>query len=240
MKEVINMSNPKVEVLPIEKGATTDLNNVNKHTQRGEALVENSLRKRGAFRSVASAGKGVKIPVVYAGNLTLEKAVEAGFKEVVNVHVTGDQLVNVVRDDIEPGSQEAVALGLEDNESAKQSYNPDIDVLAALTAGDSALLANLQKEDKVFGHMLSGMVGGMAGYVRPGFDDIIEKFEEPDGVRGKSKADGNWFYVEIYGNDDLFAELGDILKEGLASDHQIKPEFFEKIVRSYAEHAGDG
>ncbi len=74
---------PRVEVIPIEEGATTDPNNINKHTLRGRALVENSLQRRGAFRSIASAGKGVETPVVYAGNLTLQTAVEAGFKEYI-------------------------------------------------------------------------------------------------------------------------------------------------------------
>ncbi len=50
------MSNPKIEVLPIDKGATPDLQNVNKHTQRGRGLHENSMRKRGAGRSIFSAG----------------------------------------------------------------------------------------------------------------------------------------------------------------------------------------
>ena len=148
---------PRIEVLPIESGATTDPNNVNKHTLKGRKLVENSLQRRGAFRSIASAGKGVEVPTVYAGNLTLETAVEAGFKEIVNVHVRGDQLVNVVRDDVEPGSAQAIALGLEDNESGKQSYNPDIDILAALAAGDNAILSKLREEDKTFNGMLERM-----------------------------------------------------------------------------------
>jgi len=152
------MSEPRVEVLPIEQGATPDPNNVNKHTARGGTLVSNSLQKRGAFRSIASAGKGAETPVVYAGNLTLQTAVDAGFTEIVNVHVRGDQLVNVVRDDIEPGSAEAIALGLEDNESAARSYNPDIDILAALAAGDGAILSALRKEDGIFGDMVGDML----------------------------------------------------------------------------------
>lgn len=148
---------PKVNVLPIEQGATPDPQNANKHTARGGALLENSLQRRGAFRSIASAGKGVDVPVVYAGNYTLEKAAAAGFKEIVNVHVTGDQLVNVVRDDIAPHTAEAIALGLEDNEIGKQSYSPDIDLVASLAAGDSAILSALKREDKVFGGILEGM-----------------------------------------------------------------------------------
>lgn len=151
------MTDPLIEVLPIEQAATPDPNNINRHTARGGALVVNSLQRRGAFRSIASAGKDAQTPVVYAGNLTLEKAVEAGFTEVVNVHVTGNQLVNVVRDDVAPGSPEAIALGLEDNESGKQSYNPDIDILAQLAAGDDAILSALRKEDKTLNRMIEGI-----------------------------------------------------------------------------------
>jgi hypothetical protein len=146
-----------IEILPITNGATPDPANVNKHTKKGGKLLENSIRKRGAFRSIASAGKGVSVPVVMAGNFTLEKAIDAGITEVVNVHVTGNQIVNVVRDDIAPGTAEAIALGIEDNEIGKQSYNPDIDLLASMTAGDNAVLAQLRDEDKIFGGMLEGM-----------------------------------------------------------------------------------
>ena len=148
---------PRVEVLPIALAATTDPHNVNKHTQRGSGLLSNSLRKRGAFRSIASAGKGVKTPVVMAGNLTLETAADVGFTEVVNVHVTGNQLVNVVRDDLEPNSAAAIALGLEDNEIGKQSYNPDIDILAAVMA-DPAMQA-LREEDKMLADLVAGITG---------------------------------------------------------------------------------
>ena len=166
---------PRVEVLPIEQGATPDPANVNKHTQRGGGLLENSLRKRGAFRSIASAGKGAETPVVYAGNLTLQKAVEAGFTEIVNVHVTGNQIVNVVRDDIAPGSPEAAALGIEDNEIGRVSYNPDIDILAALAAGDSALLSAVRQQDDIFNGLIDGAMNTPIDYAAewqgmPGFE----------------------------------------------------------------------
>lgn len=151
------MTKPKVEVLPIEQGATPDTMNLNKHTQRGGGLLENSIRKRGAFRSIASAGKGVDVPVVYAGNFTLEKAIDAGFTEIINVHTTGNQLVNIVRDDVAPGTVEAVALGIEDNEIGKVSYSPDTDLLAQMAVGDNALLSVLRKEDKVLNDLLEDM-----------------------------------------------------------------------------------
>jgi DNA modification methylase len=144
----------KVEVLPIEQGATPDPNNVNKHTQRGRGMHENSMRKRGAGRSIFSAGKGAEVPVTIGGNQTLEIAAQLGM-EVINVHTTGNQIVNVVRDDIAPGSPEFYALAIEDNEIGKQSYNPDLDILAAVMA-DPAMQA-LKAEDRI----LTGIVEGM-------------------------------------------------------------------------------
>ena len=168
------MTDVKVEVKTLDD-LEPDPNNVNKHTVRGHTLVENSLRKRGAFRSIASAGKDTETPVVYAGNLTLEKAIDAGFTEIVNVHVRGDQLVNVVRDDLAPGSAEAIALGISDNEIGKQSYSPDIDLLAALAAGDNAVLSALRAEDKVFSSMVEGM-GLKEGDNTGGNEVIPEQF----------------------------------------------------------------
>ena len=176
---------PRVEVLPIAEAATTDPHNVNKHTQRGTGLLGNSLRKRGAFRSIASAGKGVKTPVVMAGNLTLETAADVGFTEVVNVHVTGNQLVNVVRDDLEPNSAAAIALGLEDNEIGKQSYNPDIDILAAVMA-DPAMQA-LREEDR----MLADIVDGMGGNQR------IKTLEELAAEYGESEEDDFHPFIKL-------------------------------------------
>lgn len=183
----------RVDVLPIAEAATPDPHNANRHTQRGGGMLENSLRKRGAFRSIASAGKGAEVPVVYAGNYTLEKAVTAGFTEIVNVHVTGNQLVNVVRDDIEPFSAEAVALGLEDNEIGHLSYSPDIDIIAALTVGDGALLAALQKSDDVLRGMLEGMgiKNGEPGDAEPQIDRAEILLEKWGVVRGDLWAIGS-------------------------------------------------
>ena len=148
------MNNPRVDVLPIDQGATPDLQNVNRHTQRGRGLHENSMRKRGAGRSIFSAGKGVDVPVVMGGNQTLEIAATLGM-EVINVHTNGQAIINVVRDDIVPGSPEFYALALEDNYVANVSYNPDLDILAAVMA-DPAMQA-LKNEDKMLADIASGM-----------------------------------------------------------------------------------
>lgn len=146
----------KVEVKRIED-LIPDPNNINKHTQKGHGLVENSIRRRGVGRGILAAGKNTEKPVIMAGNLTHEKARDAGIDEVIFVHTTGNQLVVTVRDDLDPNSPEAIALGIEDNESGKQSYNPDIDLLATMTAGDNGILSALKNDDKVFGDLLKGM-----------------------------------------------------------------------------------
>lgn len=228
-------NNVKIEVLPIADGATPDPNNVNKHTQRGQTLLQNSLRKRGAFRSIASAGKDAETPVIYAGNLTHEMAVDAGFTEIVNVHVTGTQLVNVVRDDIAPGSPEAIALGLEDNEIGKQSYQPDIDVIAALCAGENAVLMSIKKQDSILCDMINGIHGASSDYTRPNFDSIIETFDAPQGDRGKSEKDGNWLYVEFYGQDETFNAIMERIKPYMKSLHQIDSEFFHRLTMTISD-----
>jgi hypothetical protein len=101
----------RVEVLPIDQAATLDDNNMNKHTPDGARKLKNSLEKRGAFRSIASAGKGTGTPKIGAGNLTYATAKAAGVTEVVNVHIKKGQLVNVVRDDLAPDDVDFFCVG---------------------------------------------------------------------------------------------------------------------------------
>lgn len=145
----------QVEVVPIEESATTDLLNTNKHSQRGRGREENSMRRRGIFRPIAAAGKGVELPVIGAGNQTFEIANEIGIKEAIVVHTTGSQIIINVRDDVAPGSAEFHALAIEDN--ATVDFVPDLDLISTLAAGDSAILSALRAEDKIFNSMVEGM-----------------------------------------------------------------------------------
>ena len=148
---------PKVEVRPLTDALPDDAN-MNKHTQRGVKYLENSMRRRGFFRPIAAAGKGVENPVVKAGNLTQETAVNIGLdQEAIFVYTDGTRPIVHVRTDIAPDSAEAAALALEDNRIAEESLNWDIDVLAALAQGESAVLAALRREDKVLNSVIEGM-----------------------------------------------------------------------------------
>jgi hypothetical protein len=148
---------PRVEVRPLTD-ALPDNANVNKHTARGSKLLENSMRRRGFFRPIAAAGKGVEHPVIKAGNLTQETAVNIGLdQEAIFVYTDGTRPIVHVRTDIAPDSVEAAALAIEDNRVAEESLDWDLDLLATLAAGDSAILAALRKEDQTFSGMLERM-----------------------------------------------------------------------------------
>ena len=157
---------PKIEVKTLDD-LLPDANNINRHNQRAHGLLENSIRKRGMGRGILAAGKNTEKPIIMAGNLTHEKARDAGVEEVIFVHTTGNQMVVTVRDDLDPTSADAIAMGIEDNAIADISYSPDIDLLATMAAGDNAVLSALRKDDKIFGGMLEGM-----GAVTPNFKPV--------------------------------------------------------------------
>jgi len=174
---------PKIEVRNITD-LQPDPNNINKHTVRGHTIVENSIRKRGVGRGILAAGKA-DVPVILAGNLTHEKARDAGIEEVVFVHTTGNQLVVNVRDDLDPESADAIALAIEDNESQRLSYAPDLDLVAQLAAADTGVLAELRKQDKIFDGMIEGMgIKGEMVDAEPQIDraeELLEKWQVKSG-----------------------------------------------------------
>ncbi len=50
---------------------------------------------------------------------------------------------------------------------------------------------------------------------------------------GKPKGDGNWFYVEYYGEEQgkVFEELKELIGDYMLTGHEIDPEFFASMVR---------
>lgn len=100
-----------------------DPQNANQGTPRGHALIEQSVRQRGAGRSGLAARDGTML----AGNQTLLKMAELGIP-IKPVHTTGDEWVVVIRDDLDPESEDARLISLEDNRSSEVglSWNPDV------------------------------------------------------------------------------------------------------------------
>ena len=110
------------------KDLIPDDNNFNKGTDEGRELVEQSLRKLGAGRSVLTDKNGN----IIAGNKTVEGALNAGITRAIMVKTNGDQLVVVVREDLDISdlnSTTARELAFVDNRSAQVGLSWDIQEL---------------------------------------------------------------------------------------------------------------
>lgn len=105
---------------------TPDHNNANEGTERGRRMLETSLEKLGAGRSIVLD----KNRRVIAGNKTLEVAHDIGLDEIVVVRTNGRQLVAVQRDDLDLADDEGEArqLAYADNRVGQTSlkFAPDV------------------------------------------------------------------------------------------------------------------
>jgi hypothetical protein len=102
-----------------------DKRNANKGTERGAYMLEESLRKYGAGRSILIDKHGN----VIAGNKTLEQAGSIGMDEVLVVKSDGKKLVAVQRTDLDLDSPQARALAYADNRVSEIDYALDVDML---------------------------------------------------------------------------------------------------------------
>lgn len=92
-----------------------DDRNFNKGTEAGRRLIEESLRKFGAGRSVLLD----KNNRIIAGNKTIENAESVGLGDVLIVETDGRQIVAVKRTDIDLDSEKGRELALADNATNK-------------------------------------------------------------------------------------------------------------------------
>ena len=117
----------------ITEGDITDLvpdrENGNLGTERGQKLIEASLREDGAARGIVIDANNN----VIAGNRTLEGAVEIGLEKAIIVETTGDQIVVTKRMDwdlYDKEDQSARRYSWRDNQAAVASINFDPEMLA--------------------------------------------------------------------------------------------------------------
>lgn len=116
-----------MRTVPIED-LILDAHNANKGTVRGRAMVEQSLKKLGAGRSILIDKHGH----VIAGNKTLEAARKAGRKTVTVIQTDGDELVAVRRGDLDLDSEKGRELAIADNRSSELGLEWDADALKLL------------------------------------------------------------------------------------------------------------
>lgn len=113
---------------------TPDGDNFNKHTEFGQKLLEDSLRKFGAGRSVLVDRNGN----IIAGNSTTETAAAIGMEDVEVVKTDGKKLVVVQRTDLDLDSPEGRELALADNMTAFKGIDMDLDKVRETLGDDLA------------------------------------------------------------------------------------------------------
>ena len=145
--------------------------NANKGTEYGQRLLEESLRKFGAGRSILID----KNNRIIAGNKTIENAVNAGLDNVIVVETDGNQIVAVKRKDIDLDSAKGRELALADNATGKANLSWDEDAINQITeqwnerAGEGR-----RKQEGDFNKVDCGMwrcnpvVPSLLGIARPG------------------------------------------------------------------------
>ena len=118
--------------MPIKKIKITDLvqdnRNLNKGTERGKELIETSVGRFGAGRSVLID----KNNRIIAGNKTQEAAIAKGIKDVIVVETDGTQLVAVKRNDVDLDSKDGREMALADNATVKVDLEWDIEQMESI------------------------------------------------------------------------------------------------------------
>ena len=115
------MKNNRQEIIEKDGNIAADIGdlhfddkNFNKHTQRGMGLLEKSLQKFGAGRSILLD----KDNNIIAGNGIVEAAGSVGLEKVKIVETTGDEIVAVKRTDVSLDSAKGREMALADNATA--------------------------------------------------------------------------------------------------------------------------
>jgi hypothetical protein len=113
---------------------TPDGDNFNKHTEFGQKLLEDSLRKFGAGRSILVDKDGN----IIAGNSTTETAAAIGMEDVIVVPTDGKKLVVVQRTDLTLDSPEGREMALADNMTALKGIDIDLEKVQETLGDDLA------------------------------------------------------------------------------------------------------
>jgi DNA modification methylase len=115
-----------------------DPRNVNRGTDRGRAVLAESLRRLGAGRSILVDKHGMAI----AGNKTLEAARGLGVTKTIVVPTTGQELVVVQRTDLDLATDTAAReLAVADNRASELGLEWDAGQLAVLLSEGGDLKA---------------------------------------------------------------------------------------------------
>ena len=106
-----------------------DNKNANKHTQKGNRLIEKSISKLG-FAAPDVIDKNNNIII---GNERTSVAGQLGYEDVIIVESDGTKVIAIKRTDIDINSKKGRELAIIDNHSAKESIDLDFVVIDELS-----------------------------------------------------------------------------------------------------------
>lgn len=123
-----------------------DAHNANKGSERGNQMIEDSLRKYGAGRSILLDKHGR----IVAGNKTAENAGAIGLEDVIVVQTDGTKLVAVQRTDLDlEADPRAKELAIADNRAGQVSLEWDAKVLQQLAEAGEVDLRQFWTEEEL-------------------------------------------------------------------------------------------
>ena len=165
----------------IDKGIMTQLEanikdlkfddkNFNKHTEYGMSLLEKSLRKNGAGRSILID----KDNNIIAGNGIVESAGQIGLDKVKIVETSGDEIIAVKRTDLSLKSKQGREMALADNATASADLEWDFENILSELDAETADLWGITVEqaldDDEFNNILETSSDGLSSE----FDDSVD------------------------------------------------------------------
>jgi hypothetical protein len=138
----------------MDKATIKDLNfdtkNANKHTEKGMRLLEKSLSKLGAGRSILLD----KDNNIIAGNGVIEVAGQIGLENIKIIETDGNEIIAVKRNDVSINSKKGRELALADNQTAKMGIDFDFEVIDNLANEFDLNLKEWEFEPLVFNNKL--------------------------------------------------------------------------------------
>lgn len=191
-----------------------DHDNANKGTERGTALIEQSIRRLGFARPIVATAKGQ----IIGGNKTLEAAVNAGLVKVRYVDSVGGEVIVHRRRDIDDiDTPEARELALADNFLHDASFD-DVLVVKRHAEAHGIDIENVGLNEEEFKALLKRAV--------------VEERQEQDPTAGLDPGDGR--YVTQHGVIVVCpdAELQKGVFEDLMTRYGDTPGFEVRIVNT--------
>jgi hypothetical protein len=196
-----------------------DDRNANLGTEYGQRLIENSLSKFGAGRSILLD----KNNRIIAGNKATENAGAIGMEDVIIVETDGKKLVAVKRTDIDLDTKEGREMALADNATSKANLK-----------WDSASISLLKKEFKI-----EPKEWGIEGKKIFGENNNENRCDMKDEL--KIHKCGEFYYISFWkvNKDDDFPKLTEI-KENPEMVHVFSKKCTDIIGAMHGENLREG